>query len=203
MWPVGTYERLIHDIKMRETPDIPITFGVLIADHRQQKAREYVLNYITRFDKLSERYINFYLPGYLEKDAIGYCTDIKIRGTNYAFNAGVYLDFLSHFCYDFDIDYPYNPVLILLEYNRGHFKKSRKIVIELDENGAEIERAGRLIETIVDIARKHVELEEFSSGLQQSVVRHSLFERIIEGIDNAIISSITKGINDTQKYRID
>jgi len=138
----------------------------------------------------------------LEKDAIGCCADVKIRETNYVFNAEVYLDFLSHFCYDFEIDYPYNPVLILLEYDRGHFKKSRKIVIELDENGAEIERTGRLIETIVDIARKHVELEEFSSGLQQSVVRGSLFERIIEGVDNAIISSITKGITDTQKYRI-
>lgn len=202
MWPVGTYARMVHDIKRREEPSIPVTFGVLIADYRQQKAREYVLNYIARFDRISWKYINFYLPGYLETKESRHHAGVKVRGTNYVFDEDVYIEFLDSFCSDFEIDFPYNPVLVLLEYDRGHFRNTRKIVIELDADGSQIEHTGRLIETIVGIAKAHVELDEFSTNLQRHVVKNSLLERIIESTDNALISAIAKGINDTQKYKI-
>ena len=202
MWPVGTYARMVYDIKRREEPSIPVTFGVLIADYRQQKAREYVLNYLKRFDDLSWKYINFYLPGYIETKESGRRGGVKVRGTRYVFDEEVYIEFLNSFCSDFEIDFPYNPVLILLEYDRGHFRNARKIVIELDADGSQIEHAGRLIENIIKIAKKHVELDEFSASLQRNVVRNSLWERIIESTDNALISAIAKGITDTQKYKI-
>lgn len=202
MWPVGTCERMVSDIKRREEPSIPITFGVLIADYRQQKAREYVLNYITRFDKISGKCINFYLPGYIETEEFRCYAGVKVRDTSYIFDEEVYIGFLDCFCRDFEIDFPYNPVLILLEYERGHFGNTRKIVIELDEDGSEIEHTGRLIETIVEIAKAHVELDEFSMSLQRNVMRNSLLDRILESIDNAMVSAIAKGITDTKKYKI-
>lgn len=201
MWPVGTYERMVYDIKTRENPYLPVTFGVLIADYRQQKAREYILNYISRFDKLTGKYINFYLPGYLEERNYG-CDGIDIRGLQYKFSPQEYMKFLESFSYDFDIDYPYNPVLVLIEYDRGHFKFSRKIIIELDGDGSKIEQCGRLIERIVDIAKEYVSLDDFSNQLTQRMVRISLLERIIESTNNSMLISISKGINDAIKYRI-
>lgn len=201
MWPVGTYERMVYDIKTRENPYLPVTFGVLIADYRQQKAREYILNYISRFDKLTGKYINFYLPGYLEERNYG-CDGIDIRGLQYKFSPQEYMKFLESFSYDFDIDYPYNPVLVLIEYDRGHFKFSRKIIIELDGDGSKIEQCGRLIERIVDIAKEYVSLDDFSNQLTQRMVRISLLERIIESTNNSMLISISKGINDAMKYRI-
>lgn len=35
MWPLGYYDRIVHDIEERENRDIPLTFGILIADYRQ------------------------------------------------------------------------------------------------------------------------------------------------------------------------
>lgn len=46
MWPLGQYDRLVHEIKRREDNSIPVTFGLLIADYNQQTCREYILNYI-------------------------------------------------------------------------------------------------------------------------------------------------------------
>lgn len=201
MWPVGTYERMVYDIKARENPYLPVTFGVLIADYRQQKAREYILNYISRFDKLTGKYINFYLPGYLEERDYG-CDGIDIRGLQYKFCPQEYMKFLESFSYDFDIDYPYNPVLVLIEYDRGHFKLSRKITIELDSDGSKIEQSGRLIERIVDIAKEYVSLDDFSTRLTRDAVGSSLLERIIEATNNAMLVSISKGVNDAMRYRI-
>jgi len=201
MWPVGTYERMVYDIKARENPYLPVTFGVLIADYRQQKAREYILNYISRFDKLTGKYINFYLPGYLEERDYG-CDGIDIRGLQYKFSPQEYMKFLESFSYYFDIDYPYNPVLVLIEYDRGHFKFSRKITIELDSDGSKIEQSGRLIERIVDIAKEYVSLDDFSTRLTRDAVGSSLLERIIEATNNAMLVSISKGVNDAMRYRI-
>lgn len=201
MWPVGTYERMVYDIKARENPYLPVTFGVLIADYRQQKAREYILNYIWRFDKLTREYINFYLPGYIEERDYG-CDGIDIRGFQYKFSPQEYLKFIESFSYDFDIDYPYNPVLVLIEYDRGHFKFSRKITIELDSDGSKIEQTGRLIEKIMDIAKEYVSLDDFSNRLTREEVGISLLERIVEATNNAMLVSISKGVNDAMKYRI-
>lgn len=201
MWPVGTYERMVYDIKARENPYLPVTFGVLIADYRQQKAREYILNYIWRFDKLTREYINFYLPGYIEERDYG-CDGIDIRGLQYKFSPQEYLKFIESFSYDFDIDYPYNPVLVLIEYDRGHFKFSRKITIELDSDGSKIEQTGRLIEKIMDICKEYVSLDDFSNRLTREEVGISLLERIVEATNNAMLVSISKGVNDAMKYRI-
>lgn len=61
---VTTFEKLSRRILEKYDEDIPITMGILVADYRQSDAREYILNYLNRFDERSGRYIDFYLPGY-------------------------------------------------------------------------------------------------------------------------------------------
>ena len=51
-------------LKKHEDEDSCVTMGILVADYRQSEAREYMLNYLRRFDMLSGKYIDFYLPGY-------------------------------------------------------------------------------------------------------------------------------------------
>lgn len=202
MWPLGEYERMVHEIKRREVSDIPITFGLLIADYRQQKCKEYILNYIERFDYKSDKYINFYLPGYLEERVGENDNKIEINKKNYYFDSEIYLDFFYHLELDFEIEYPYNPELILIEYDKGHFKKTRKIVIELDSNGSEIKQTGVLFEKIFSIAKQNVNIEDFSKELTKSEIKTNLFSKIVEGIDNSYLSAINNEKNAIKKYRI-
>lgn len=40
------------------------TAAILIADYQQQLAREHILNYVDLFNRESDKYIDFYVPGY-------------------------------------------------------------------------------------------------------------------------------------------
>ena len=202
MWPLGQYERMVHEIKRREDPYIPITFGLLIADYRQQKCREYILNYIERFDYKSDKYINFYLPGYLEESYGDKNKKIKIKEKYYYFDERLYFNFLNHLEADFEIDYPYNPILLLIEYDKGNFKNTRKIIIELDSNGSEIKQTGVLFEKIFSVSKHKVAIEDFSKDLIKNEIKANLFSRIIEGIDNSYLSVIYNENNAVKKYRI-
>ncbi|GAB6990140.1 hypothetical protein JCM16418A_21900 [Paenibacillus pini] len=48
--------------------------------------REYILNYINRFNYKSNKYINFYLPGYYEEEIYGSEQTIKINAKKYYFS---------------------------------------------------------------------------------------------------------------------
>lgn len=202
MWPLGQYDRLVHEIKRREDNSIPVTFGLLVADFNQQRCRDYILNYIDRFDYKSDRYINFYLPGYLEEDFHGNNEKITIKKKNYYFGREVYLKFLNKLEDDFMIDYPYNPVLILLEYARGHFSKTKRIIIELDSDGSDIKKAGELFEKIFEIAKKSVSIQDFSKSLQKNSLKQGILDRIIEGIDNSYLTAIYTQTKEVRKYKL-
>lgn len=202
MWPLGQYERLVHEIKRRENPDIPVTFGLLIADYRQQKCKEYILNYITRFNYISDNYINFYLPGYLEENEYNRDSIIKIENKKYYFDEKIYMDFLYHLEYDFNIKYPYNPVLILLEYSNGHFQNSNRIIIELDKDGADIKLTGELFDGIFEIAKEYVSISDFSNELVKGKFKDGLFNNIVDCIGNSYLSAIINTRNEIQKYSL-
>ncbi|ELC8426411.1 hypothetical protein QYB63_003076 [Clostridium perfringens] len=142
MWPVGSYENMINDIKRGKEKDETVTFGILVADYRQQLSREYILNYLDIFNEKSDRYINFYLPGYLER--VDSKESINIGNEKYCFDYPTYRNFLRNLELDFEIEFPYNPVLILIEYKNGHFKKAKKLIIELDED-SNIKKTGKLL----------------------------------------------------------
>ena len=202
MWPLGTYDRMVHEIKHHENPDIPVTFGILIADCRQSLSKEYILNYINRFNYKSDRYINFYLPGYLEEQSNKNNEIITIDDKEHYFDWKKYDEFVDNLVMDFHIAYPYNPVLLLLEYNKGHFSKSKKIYIELDSDGLNIKKTGELFEKIFELSKKHISLKDISGGLTMDTLKSGLFDRIVKGIDNKLISAIRTTGKDAIKYRI-
>jgi hypothetical protein len=202
MWALGTYERLVYEIKRRENPDLPVTFGLLIADFDQQKCREYVLNYIDVFNYKSGEYINFYLPGYMEDEMYQSEKKITIKNKNYYFKREIFHEFLMKLEQDFGIDFPYNPVLILLEYDRGHFKMSKRIVIELDANGSQIERTGEFFEQIFSIARKVVSLDDVSEALVAKQMKNGLLDTIVGMVDNSYISAIYNKYGECKKYKL-
>lgn len=188
MFPVGSYDRLVQEIKYREDCDIPLTFGILIADYRQQKCREYIINYISRFDSLSGKYINFYLPGYLTDEYYKNDNKIYIHNINYYFHYDLYNEFLEKLESDFNILYPYNPILLLVEYSNGHFKLSKKIRFELDKDGSDIKTFGSLFELIVEIAKKEVNISDFRKGVIKQKIMKSFFDDLIKLLDNKYFS---------------
>lgn len=202
MWPLGQYERLVFELKNREKKDIPVTFGLLIADYHQQSCREYILNYINRFDYKSGQYINFYLPGYLEKEWLNPDEKITINRKDFYFNRELYLKFLDKLEDDFKIEYPYNPILILLEYFKGHFSTARRIIIELNENGSDIKQVGKVFDKIFEIANEKVSLADFSKELMKDKLKESLLDYVIEGINNSYLTAIINKNKEVNKYKL-
>lgn len=202
MWPLGDYNRLVHEIKRRENSDIPVTFGLLIADYDQQQCREYILNYIERFNYRSDRYINFYLPGYLEESFYDDSKILVVGDKRHHFNRQIYLDFLIKLETDFSIEYPYTPVLVLMEYSNGNFKFTKRIVIQLDNSGSQIKQTGELFEQIFSIARNEVAISDFSNKLKRGEINRRVFETIVGCIDNKFITSICTNNQAIKKYRL-
>ncbi|MGO4498589.1 hypothetical protein AB4114_22165 [Paenibacillus sp. 2RAB27] len=202
MWPLGEYDRLVHEVKRREDADIPITFGLLIADYRQQLSREYILNYIDRFNYKSDRYINFYLPGYFEENLYGSAQVIKISGKQYYFNDEKYMEFLLKLEMDFEIEYIYNPTLILMEYDRGRFNKAKIILIELDHNGADIKKTGELFENIFKLAKQHVDINELSNEMMRKEFKRGLFDRVLRVLDNKLVTEIYDACGRVKNFKL-
>ena len=63
----------------------------------------HILNYIERFHYKSGKYIDFYLPGYLEENSWGYQGKITIKGKEYFFNSQMYDEYLQKLENDFAV----------------------------------------------------------------------------------------------------
>ncbi|EOH92235.1 hypothetical protein UAW_03220 [Enterococcus haemoperoxidus ATCC BAA-382] len=157
MFPVGGYERFLNKIKGRDADEKKThVFGVLFADMDQLDARSYILNYLDFFNENSNIYIDFYIPGYTNKD-LNYYTEIpntiKINGKTFFFSRDLYNTFIKKFRLDFDVNIPYTPSLFLMEYKNGNFNKAKFIEIDLDEGSNSVRRAGELFDRIFEIAK--------------------------------------------------
>lgn len=64
--PVRTFDQITQEILDKYDYET-ITVGILIADGNQTVARDYIINYMDKFDKKSGKYIDFFVPGYCEK----------------------------------------------------------------------------------------------------------------------------------------
>ena len=62
MNPVRTFDEISEAVLDNDYDCI--TMGILLADADQHEAKEYIVNYMNRFDKRSGKYIDFYIPGY-------------------------------------------------------------------------------------------------------------------------------------------
>lgn len=144
MYPIGTYERFISDLKNRgRVKERANVFGILLADIRQDDTKQYILNYIDTFNNSSGEYIDFYVPGYYKeetstKENKNYhnFNEIVIGSQKFQFSSREYEKFIQKFMNDFKLDRQYVPVLYLLEWKCGNFNKSEIIEFELD-NGSD------------------------------------------------------------------
>lgn len=157
MFPVGGYEMFLDKIKGRDVDKKKTNvFGVLFADMDQQDAKSYILNYLDFFNENSSTYIDFYIPGYTNEDLHFYTeisNTIKINGKTYYFYRYIYNTFIKDFRLDFDVNIPYTPNLLLMEYKNGNFNKAKFIEIDLDEGINSVRRAGELFDRIFEIAK--------------------------------------------------
>lgn len=191
MLPTGNFSRLRCDVIERyKDSGIPVTFGILIVDYRQTLAREYILNYMSVFNKKSNKYIDFFVPGYVPFGT-GRETGMKDRDGNiYNFSTDVFFDFIEKFETTFGFKYDYNPALILVEFDDKDFNRTKKIIINLDSQEGEIKRTGVLFEKIFDFAKSHVELSEFSHNLVTTYMKGTWVDSVISAIGSSLLSEI-------------
>ena len=193
MYPTGDFERLKFEIMERYKDfDIPITFGILIADYEQSLAREYILNYIDVFDKRSNKYIDFFIPGYIthgSNDCIRASMKNK-QGEPYYFSRELFHDFIEKLETIFDYQYNFSPVLLLVELKNRDFVGTKKIIIELDTEKTSIKKTGVLFTNIFKIAKRYANIKDFSRELTATYLKDTLADSVVDAIDNSILTEL-------------
>ena len=208
MFPTGDYDRLYYDVLQQYNDiDIPITFGVLIADYDQRLASEYIINYLDFFDMSSGKYIDFFIPGYIPYERYGDDNCIPIhfcnkRGEQYYFNREVFHRFITEFGNKFGIKYPYNPILVLVELTKGNFANSRKIIIDLDSNERDIKRTGVLFDKIFSIAKQYTAINDFEYGLARTHIKGDWLDAVVRALDNSIITELRNQQQNVWSFRV-
>jgi len=225
---VTTFESLSKRVLEKYDENVPITMGILVADYRQSDAREYIINYLNRFDEKSGKYIDFYLPGYYmysEEDQNEWeirshrnvCISkhrssrepIFITRLNERFYFDEYLfeEFLRQFEKETDISYTYSPMLILVEINKkkgyGELEFQDKMVIDLDDGTPRgVRRSGVLFEEIFNIAKCEVGLDRFAREMRMHYLRGNAIKSIATILDGNIIEPLVENMKGIMQYRI-
>lgn len=201
MYPTGDFDRLKYEVMEWYSGDDPVTFGILIADYDQTLAREYILNYLNIFDNRSNKYIDFFIPGYSEYET---SKSIKLTrtGKKYFFDRNIFEDFIEKFQRYFNYEYEFNPVLLLVEIKNKDFFNSKKIIIELDNEYSDIRHAGVLFQKIFEIAKKYVEIQDFSRELKATYIKDACADSIVNAIDNSLLSEINEQRKNIRRFQI-
>jgi len=205
MFATGDYERFYCDVLKRyDDIDISITFGVLIADYDQRLARDYIINYLDIFNKNSGEYIDFFIPGYIPYNN-GDSKQIALKnkmGENYFFSRDVFHKFIEEFKTKFRVDYPYNPILVLVELSKDDFSNARKIIIELDIENRNIKKTGVLFDRIFEIAKKHTEIDKFESGLVRTYIKGECLDSFLRVLDSNIVTEVVNNQKNIRLFKI-
>jgi hypothetical protein len=129
--PVRTFDQITQEI-LDKYDYKTITVGILIADGNQTAARDYIINYMDKFDKESGKYIDFFVPGYCERISNStvsiekryhpnayekwICMGdlpmfiIRRNQTAYYFDKFLFDDFIEEMETKMCIEYTYNPI---------------------------------------------------------------------------------------------
>jgi len=101
--------------------------GVLLVDGRTEDAKEYVLRYISDFNRESGKYIDFYLPGYISEedsykvgDSFTLDYPIRIDGEMFYFQPTLYEEARDEYKYEWNIEKSRYPMLILMDIIKEH-----------------------------------------------------------------------------------
>lgn len=224
---VTTFESLSKKV-LEKYDGISITMGILIADYRQTDAREYILNYMNRFDELSGKYIDFYLPGYYmyaresknewkarshENMCISrHCSSnqpiyIGRTGEKFYFDDYLFEDFLREFEKKTGIHYIYSPMLVLVEVNKsvgyGAIEFQDKMVIDLDDGTSQgIKRSGVLFEEIFTLAKRNVNLAHFGKDMRLYYLKGNAVKAIASILDGNLLETIVSTVEGVRSFRI-
>ena len=225
---VTTFESLSKKVLEKYDEDTVVTIGILVADYRQTDAREYILNYLNRFDEKSSKYIDFFLPGYYmfaresqnnwsNRSHINICVSnhcssncpIYMNRLNERFYFDDYLfeDFLREFEKKTNISYTYNPMLILVEVKKavcyGRIEFQDKMVIELDDGTlGGLRRSGMLFEKIFELAKREVNIDRFGKEIRMHYMKGGIIERIVSVLKGDYIEAVVGTVEEATKYRI-
>ncbi len=207
MIPIGDFYLLSSTVLNKYIDYESVTFGILIADYRQQAAREYIINYMDVFHRRSGNTFDFFLPGYSQYNT--YLNDdrvtrsIRVDGHYYHFSESLFIDFCEQINDIFGIEYTFNPMLILVSMKPGYLETVQYIVIELDDDEyGNVRRSGILFNSIFEIVKTDPDIQNISSTLLKSSIKESLIERIINTIDNPLLNEIGKVGNELKRFRI-
>lgn len=229
MNPVGTFDEICKAVLQKYEDDRVVTIGILVADWQQDEAKQYILDYMDRFDIKSGKYIDFYIPGYYEKsnefngeiskkyhpnsyvkwDSIPNDAAFFLRrkATPYYFDKFLFDDFIEEMEVRMGIRYTYNPLLLLVEVDRekgrGQIEFQDKLVIELDkDNNRGLRRAGELFDEIFEIAKKEVNLDRFGSGVKMYYIKGKAVQNIIGALKGKWVEAVTDVASDVMRFRI-
>lgn len=179
--------------------DMAFTIGVLVADYEQQFSREFILNYADIFSRRSDSYINFLIPGYRKVRDSG-PGSITVNGEKYIFERDLFNNFISHLQEEYGVRYEYSPILILQEF-KGLNKTNRRIVIKLSTS-----KAGTVIDQIIEIAHREVNIEDFSRELKKYRINQVLPQIVLKAINkltgDGIIEVFVNTVDQLTQYDI-
>lgn len=195
----------------KESYEIPITIGILICDLRQQFCKENILNYLNHFNRFSDKYINFYIPGYCSRDEMEslrvggydkfYADYYNLRGKEYYFSEKYFDEFIYQLREKYNIVYAGEPELILVEVVNGQVNWSKKIrfqLLSLQKKG-KIDTVYKFFDMIFELAKKYVALEDFSRAGRRDKLKDSFFHVVQKSIPEYITI-----LNENDKiYRIE
>lgn len=139
--------------------------GVLFADYDRIPVKEYIADHLMLVNSRSADYIDFLLPGYYtdapynDKGCI--VDNVSFDGKQLYFDKETFSRSVLAYRKIFGLDYLDRPVLILHELNNSRIS-SRRIILELD-----YKEVKELFNKIIDIAKQHTDISEFSSELQK------------------------------------
>lgn len=196
MFPSGDYKRFeIEIVERYKDYDIPITFGILIADYRQRNCSDYIINYLNRFDRLSGKCFDFFIPGYSYYSyRSGIEVDTTIKGEKVFFSRILFEEFIEKLEKKLGIKYCYDAMLVLVEIpaNKKLSKINKKIIIPLSDIPGGINLSGILFEQIFKISKKYVSIDKYSSELKKMYIKKDILDEIIDTFGPNYIKLIKK-----------
>lgn len=212
MFAFGCFTKFFEELPRieRQSFDMPITIGILICDLRQQYCRENILNYMNHFNRFSDEYINFYIPGYCSDEEMRllrdngydryYMDSYNLRGKDYYFSEVYFDEFVFKLRENFNIQYQGVPELILVEVYEGHVNWDRKMrfLLSILQQKGQIDTVYNFFNKIFDISKEYVDIDDISKVARQDKLGESLFEII----KNNIPSYAVKLYENDKIYRL-
>ena len=222
MIPTGDFQRFQSDILSHYSDYDEITFGILIVDPRQNDTREYIYNYLSVFHDESNKLFDFFIPGYEEIIYRGapYNLDVVHRTTSgisfndhtyeiiannigFKFNQLLFNEFCNNLRDCFNIQYTFNPMLILMSMEGCNIQTAKYIVIELDDNEYHsVRRSGMFFIDLFNAIHSNTNLQSIRTHMQNTYIRGNILNQIIASLNVSWLETIANVGRELSRFRI-